>query len=142
MLGILLVFLHIKTQENAGLPILTKLKYIDAPGTVLFIGAICCLLLALQWGGQSLPWKSSKIICLIVGFGLLLGAFILLQWKKGEYGILPLRIMRQRTMAMVTLLLFFILMAVTIVSTSSNILNVKAYEFLSCNIIFRYIFNR
>ena len=116
VLGIVFAFLHIKTQENAGLPLRTKLKYIDAPGTILFIGSICCLLLALQWGGQSMPWKSSKIIGLFVGFGLLLGAFLLLQLRMGEYAILPLRIIRQRTMAMVTILLFFILMAVTIVS--------------------------
>lgn len=117
MLAIVVFFLKIKKQENISLPLKTKLKYFDGVGTVTFMGSICCLLLALQWGGQTLPWKSPKIIGLFVGFGLLIGTFVLLQWRRGEYAIIPLRIMRQRSVAMSMGLLFFTLMALTIVST-------------------------
>lgn len=55
-----------------------------------------CLLLALQWGGSTYPWKSSKIIGLFVGFGLLASIFIFSQIKLGDRGTLPPRLFRNR----------------------------------------------
>ena len=64
------------------------------------IASVCCLLLALQWGGISYPWKSARIIGLLIGFGLLAVVFGVLQWKLEEKATIPLRILRQRSVLM------------------------------------------
>ncbi|KAF7861434.1 hypothetical protein EAF04_007999 [Stromatinia cepivora] len=118
VLVVVIIFLNLKgsNTENAALPLKSKLKYVDATGTVTFIGAITCLLLALQWGGQSLPWSSPKIIGLLIGFGILGVVFAIIQWKRGEYAIIPLRIIYQRSVLMVICLLFFVGLTITVLS--------------------------
>lgn len=78
----------------------------DPVGTILFIGLICCLLLALTWGGQQYNWGSSEIIGLFVGFGLLLLCFCLWDWKQGDIALIPLRVLRKRSVCMGTTILF------------------------------------
>ena len=78
----------------------TKLLNMDPLGATTLIGAVCCLLLALQWGGSSYPWRSVRVIVLLVLSGLFLIGFCLLQWKLGEIGTIPPRILRQRSVLM------------------------------------------
>lgn len=85
-----------------------KLKHTDPLGCFCFVAAVCCLLLALQWGGQSRPWNSSTIIGLLVGFGLLSCVFGYIQWKLGERATIPLRILRQRSILTGSGTLFFL----------------------------------
>ncbi|KAL9117491.1 MAG: hypothetical protein Q9187_005973 [Circinaria calcarea] len=75
-----------------------RLKQFDPIGTVLFIPAIICLLLALQWGGTTYAWSNGRIIALFIMTGLLLIGFLAVQVWKGENATVPLRIMNQRTM--------------------------------------------
>ena len=77
-------------------------------GTVLFLGAMCCLIFALQQGGQKMPWNSSTIVGLFVGFGILLLAFSFVQWTRGENALIPLRVLRQRSILMGNVYLFFV----------------------------------
>ena len=72
----------------------------DFMGASVLIAAICCILLALQWGGNSLPWRSSTVIGLFIGFGLLILLFMIIEWRLGEIAIIPLRFMKQRTVFM------------------------------------------
>jgi hypothetical protein len=46
-------FLHLPKREQEKEPLMKKLSQLDALGTSLLIPAIVCLLLPLQWGGQS-----------------------------------------------------------------------------------------
>ena len=113
----ILAFLKLKIPDGKRqLPLKEKLKYLDFLGTILFVGAICCLLLALQWGGETEPWNSSKIIGLFVGSGLLLFLFCYTQWKRGETAIIPLRVLRQRSLLSGALFLFFLGIASIVVS--------------------------
>ena len=66
-----------------------------------------CLLLALQWGGSTYPWKSSRIIGLFVGFGLLAILFIFSQLKLGDKGTLPPRLFKNRNVAFALAFSFF-----------------------------------
>ncbi len=49
---------------------LQRIKYFDPIGTALFMPAVICLLLALQWGGTTYAWDSGRIIALFVLFGV------------------------------------------------------------------------
>lgn len=72
------------------------LKKFDIPGTIVFLPGIVCLLLALQWGGSKYPWQSWHVIVNFVMGGLLICAFILIQyWQQGNATI-PLRIIKNR----------------------------------------------
>ncbi|RAH76929.1 MFS general substrate transporter [Aspergillus japonicus CBS 114.51] len=79
------------------------LKGLDPLGTMIFVPAIVCLLLALQWGGVTYPWSSGRVIALFVIFGLALLAFIGLQFFLGEDATVPIPIARQRTIAAASL---------------------------------------
>jgi hypothetical protein len=64
---------------------------------LLFAPSIISLLLALQWGGSTYEWKSARIISLIVLFGVLIIAWIGVQFWKQETATCPPRIFLQRS---------------------------------------------
>ncbi|XTI91378.1 major facilitator superfamily domain-containing protein [Cenococcum geophilum] len=97
-------------ENRASRSYLGKLKTIDLGGMVLIIGSICALLLAMQWGGQTMPWSSSKIIGLFVGSGFMFAFFILFQYKLGNNATLPFSILFQRSILSGALYLFFFAM--------------------------------
>ena len=76
-----------------------KVRRLDWPGLIVLCPSIICLLLAMQWGGTEFSWSSARIIVLLVLSALLLGVFLLIQWKKKEEAMLPLRVLRLRTVA-------------------------------------------
>lgn len=56
---VIYLFLEIPDREEAKLPLAKKLKQLDAPGTAMLVPGVVCLLLALQWGGQTYSVSSS-----------------------------------------------------------------------------------
>ncbi|KAJ7919015.1 major facilitator superfamily transporter [Mycena leptocephala] len=74
-----------------------RLQQFDLIGTIIIIPAVVCLLLALQWGGSTYPWKSGRVIALFVVFGVLTVAFIAVQAWKQEAGTVPPRIIKTRS---------------------------------------------
>ncbi|KAJ7136303.1 major facilitator superfamily transporter [Mycena crocata] len=74
-----------------------RLSLFDPWGTLVFVPAIVCLLLALQWGGSKYPWKSSRIIGLLVAFGVLISIFIGVQLWQKDRATIPPRIFKQRS---------------------------------------------
>lgn len=79
-----------------------KLKRFDWVGTVCMMPSICCLLLALQWGGQLYSWKDARIIVLFFLFSLLLGIFAWRQHRLQDNATLPPRIFRMRSVLAAT----------------------------------------
>ena len=69
-------------DEYGHLPLRSKLDRMDPVGAALFIGAVCCLLLALTWGGQTYAWGSSRIVGLFVGFGAVTALFCFWLWRR------------------------------------------------------------
>lgn len=72
---VLLLLMRLPEPSNKP-PVLQALKAlprrVDPLGFVQFAGAVTMLLLALTWGGSTLPWSSPTIIGLLCGgFGLL-----------------------------------------------------------------------
>ncbi|KID62981.1 MFS multidrug transporter, partial [Metarhizium brunneum ARSEF 3297] len=93
-------------KNTKALPLRQKLFRMDPVGTVLFLGLVCCLLLALTWGGQQYAWDSSQVIGLCVGFGVLLLSFCTWDWKQGDMALIPLRVLRKRSVGMGAIILF------------------------------------
>ena len=74
-----------------------RIKEFDLEGTAVFIPAIVTLLLALQWGGTQYAWGSWRIILLFVLFGLLISAFIGIQFWKQDSATIPPRVIKKRS---------------------------------------------
>lgn len=94
---VITLFFHPPHREVATMPFRKRMTYFDPWGTAVFMPAIICLLLALQWGGSKYPWKSARIIALLVLFAVLIIPFIIIQFFQKDKGTLPPRIMKQRT---------------------------------------------
>lgn len=93
------------------------IKNLDYIGTILLLGSVISILLALQNGGAKWAWDDSKTIGCIVGFGLMQVsrvashpqseasltrgayqiAFWIVQVWAGENATVPIRILNQRT---------------------------------------------
>ncbi|KAL9623094.1 MAG: hypothetical protein Q9160_002608 [Pyrenula sp. 1 TL-2023] len=99
IVGILLFFKSPKRKSEEATTFKERVNQFDPIGTSVFIPAIVCLLLALQWGGSEYNWGNARIIALFVLFGILIIAFIGIQFWKGEYATVPPRIISQRSMA-------------------------------------------
>jgi MFS family permease len=61
-----------------------KLLQLNPTGVVLVMATVVCYLLALQWGGQSLPWSDSKVSGTLVGFVVITAAFVVEEQWMGE----------------------------------------------------------
>ncbi|KAL2857307.1 major facilitator superfamily domain-containing protein [Aspergillus pseudoustus] len=94
-----------KTQRESPFKVI---KSLDPLGTLLFVPAIVCLLLALQWGDVTYAWSNGRIIALFVLFGALLIAFVVIQWRLKDTATVPPRIASQRTIASAALFGLFI----------------------------------
>ncbi|KAK4096552.1 hypothetical protein N658DRAFT_489871 [Parathielavia hyrcaniae] len=70
---------------------------LDPLGFSLFVGAITCCLIALEYGGAGEPWGSGRIIALFVVFPIALIGFVVVQWWLGENATIPPRVGLQRT---------------------------------------------
>lgn len=91
-----------KPQQN----IRDILGQFDPVGTVFFVASIICLLLALQWGGSQYHWSDGRIIALLTTFGVLLIAWVIVEWRCGDNATVPLRILQQRSVAFSTIYIF------------------------------------
>ncbi|GAM88210.1 hypothetical protein ANO11243_062410 [Dothideomycetidae sp. 11243] len=70
---------------------------LDPVGNLIFVPSMTCLFIALSWAGTKYSWSDPKVIGLLVTFAVLSVIFILDQRRKGDDAILPMRILKQRT---------------------------------------------
>lgn len=106
-LGIIALFFrspaHAKPVPASVKEILLQL---DLPGATLLIGALVCFLLDMQLGGITKPWNSADVIGTLVGFGVLILAFAIMQIWRGEQASLIPRILRRRVVAGISTFVF------------------------------------
>lgn len=96
--GIIVFFCFKTPKRTAGTTsVVERLRSFDYRGSILIIGAITCMLLTLQWGGIVYPWSNSKVWGTLLGFALLTVCFIWYQLQLGEKAVVPLRLVRNRT---------------------------------------------
>jgi hypothetical protein len=78
----------------------------DLPGAFLIMAAVVCYILALQDGGVTKDWTSAYTIGLIVGFVLIIGLFIVVEYLQKEKALFLGRLMKDRTMIVGCLFMF------------------------------------
>jgi hypothetical protein len=74
-----------------------RLASIDWVGSVICIGMVVSLLLPLQWGGITKSWDDATVIVLFCLSALLLGIFVLWEWRKGDGALVPFTMFRRRS---------------------------------------------
>jgi EmrB/QacA subfamily drug resistance transporter len=92
---LIIIFLfHIYKPKT---PVKQGLIAIDWIGCLLIVGGIVMFLLGLQFGGESHPWKSATVICLLV-FGVFVIVFFGI-WEAflAKYPLVPLHIFEHRS---------------------------------------------
>ncbi|KAJ1725997.1 hypothetical protein LPJ61_005494, partial [Coemansia biformis] len=105
VLVIVLLFMRLPIPRGS---LWDKLKKVDFLGSLVLIGAVVMLLLALTWGGKSFPWSSARIICLLVFGGVALGVFVLIEWKVALGPTVPMHLFRIRNVWLSVVGQFFI----------------------------------
>ncbi|KAF7320773.1 DHA14-like major facilitator [Mycena chlorophos] len=86
-----------KINTNQNLTFMERAALFDPLGSLFFIPAIVCVLLALQWGGSRYAWHSGTIIGLLCAFGVLILIFIAIQIWRQDKATIPPRIFKQRS---------------------------------------------
>ncbi|KAI4288898.1 MAG: hypothetical protein L6R35_001843 [Caloplaca aegaea] len=84
------------------------LLQMDPLGTILITAAVICYILALQWGGSTKPWSDSTVIGTLIGFGLLLIAFIANEIWMDERALVIPRIFKMRRVWTTNAYVFFL----------------------------------
>lgn len=51
---------------------------------IILTGTITCLLLGVSWGGIKYPWEESRVWGCLLGAGLFLAVFVLIQFRNGD----------------------------------------------------------
>jgi MFS family permease len=87
-----------KTKEATNDTLRQRVMRFDPFGTAVFMPAIICLLLALQWGGTTYAWNSWRIILLFCFFGVLILVFVFFQIRQGDLATVPPRIIAKRSL--------------------------------------------
>lgn len=90
---IILVVLDLHTPKTN---LWEGLKAVDWLGSLVIVGGSVMLLLGLEMGGVSFPWKSATIICLIIFGAITLGLFLLVEHSVAPYPLMPLEIFSKR----------------------------------------------
>ncbi|KAF2666273.1 MFS general substrate transporter [Microthyrium microscopicum] len=109
-LSAILIFIFFKTPKHAKVvPATPKEKFLqmDPVGLILIMAGIISFILAMQYGGQTHPWKSSVVIGLLVGAVLIWAVFIAWESWQGERAMLIPRLMKQHHMWQPSFFQFF-----------------------------------
>jgi hypothetical protein len=79
-----------QVKKPPSITILRKLhRYLDLVGFALFAPAVLQLILALQFGGTTLPWNSSQVIGLFCGAAATFVLWLIWNRYKGADALLP-----------------------------------------------------
>lgn len=93
----ILFFFHTPARASpAKATLREKFLQMDPVGTTLLVCAIITCILPLQYGGQTKPWNSSTVIGLLVGFPLMILAFMVWEYFQGERAAFQPRLISQR----------------------------------------------
>jgi hypothetical protein len=106
----LAIFLRVPGRSSTfrSLPLKAKIDNMDPLGSILIMGAACCLLLAMQWGGDAKPWNSPDVIGCLVGAAIIGTLFLHWQWRRQERALIIPRVFKQRSIWTGSISVFFL----------------------------------
>ncbi|KAK6598220.1 major facilitator superfamily transporter [Botrytis cinerea] len=87
---------------------------LDILGNILLLGACVMLFIAFQHTEEGNGWSSPMVIGLLVGFGVSMIVLGLWFWYRGNKALIPLEILKQRTVLASCLFSFFLYSALII----------------------------
>lgn len=85
-----------------------KLLQMDLLGVAIVMGIVVSYMLALQYGGQSMPWRSATVVGLLVTSAVLLVVFIFWENYQGDRAMIPPRLFKQRKIAVASMFTIFL----------------------------------
>lgn len=85
-----------------------KLARIDFLGALLLIAGLVLIILALNWGGKTYPWRSAAVIAPLVLGALLMVAFMVVETKVAKEPIITMRMFTSRTLTPLLFSQFFL----------------------------------
>lgn len=86
---LLLLFLDV---HNPRTPFVAGVKAIDWAGSLSILALVLLLLLGLDFGGDTFPWDSPKVICLIVFGALCSLLFIYVEKRIARHPLIPMKL--------------------------------------------------
>ena len=93
---ILLFFSTPAASKPVKASLVEKLLQMDPLGTSTIMAAIVCYLLALQWGGVTKAWSDADVIGVLIGFGLLVILFVVVEWWMGDRALMQKSLLGRR----------------------------------------------
>ncbi|KAF2118543.1 major facilitator superfamily-domain-containing protein [Lophiotrema nucula] len=90
---ILFFFLDLHTPRT---PLWQGLKAVDWAGCLTMVAGTIMLLLGLEFGGVTFPWKSATVICLIIFGTITIGLFFVVEHFLAPNPLMPLNIFSKR----------------------------------------------
>lgn len=103
-LVVLVLFLRLPTPQGK---LSEKLKRVDYAGTVIVLAFATLFLLALNFGGQTFPWKSAAVIVPLVLSFLLVILLVYVEKKFAKEPLMPPRLFKNRSVVSVLLTNWF-----------------------------------
>ena len=107
---IVITFFHLPATAR---PLTTSLKqkllHLDPLGVCLTVAAIICFILGLQNAGTTLAWKSSEVVGLLIGSGVISAVLVVWSIHLDEYAMLIPRLFKKRALWSVCPYQFFFL---------------------------------
>ncbi|TVY32138.1 Efflux pump [Lachnellula occidentalis] len=88
---IALAFLVLPKSQTTG-NVGSKLHLVDWLGVAVSVAMVLMLLIPLSQGGAALPWDSPLVIGMLVTGVLLMGVFLLIEWKFAKLPVVPLHL--------------------------------------------------
>jgi EmrB/QacA subfamily drug resistance transporter len=92
-----LIVLFVLDVHTPKTPLRQGLKAVDWLGALTIVGGTIMLLLGLEFGGVTFPWKSATVICLIVFGVVTIGLFFLIEYRLAPNPIMPLDVFSKRS---------------------------------------------
>ncbi|KAF2874904.1 major facilitator superfamily-domain-containing protein [Massariosphaeria phaeospora] len=91
---IVLLVLDVHTPKT---PLRKGLQAVDWIGSLTMVSGTIMLLLGLEFGGVSYPWKSATVICLILFGAITIGLFFFIEHRLAPYPLMPLDLFSKRS---------------------------------------------
>ncbi|KAL2835571.1 major facilitator superfamily domain-containing protein [Aspergillus pseudoustus] len=105
-LAFILLFFYLDVH-NPRTPMADGLKAIDWLGSIAILGFTVMVLLGLNFGGETFPWESAEVICLLVFGSLCVGLFYYGEKYVAKYPLMPLRLVKDRSVVAILIVTLF-----------------------------------